>query len=316
MFGAIITTRLCNLKLMYDIAILGGGPAGYTASVYASRSELSNIIITETVGGQMAVSVSIENYPGFEQIPGPELAQKFKEHAESYGVETVMARVTNIEQIEGGFRVTTNLDETYEAKTVIYALGANHRHLGVPGEEEFNGKGVAYCATCDGFFFKNKVVAVVGGGDSATTAALYLADLASQVYLIHRRDTFRSEPIWVTKVKEHENIELILNNSVKEITGSQLVEKLILSEDHNGSNELPVNGIFVEIGQVANIELAQELGVEISDKKLVKINPDFSTNIEGFYAVGEVADSNPFRQVITAAAEAATAADSIKKYLS
>ncbi len=301
---------------MYDVLILGGGPAGYTASIYASRSELKNVVIAQQVGGQMAVSVSIENYPGFEKIAGPELAEKFKVHAEGYGAETVLDEITDISKIDNGFIVTTASGSTYEGKSVIYALGANHRHLGVKGEDEFIGKGVGYCATCDGFFFRNKTVGVMGGGDSATTAALYLADIAAKVYLIHRREEFRSEPIWVSKVQAHKKIELVVPNEITEIVGEQLMTHIVLKNEYNGSKNLEMNGIFVEIGQVANVDLAEKMGVEISDKKLVKVEKDFSTNIPGFYAVGEVADSNPFRQVITAAAEAATAADSVKKYLS
>lgn len=301
---------------MYDVLILGGGPAGYTASIYASRSELKNLVITQQVGGQMAISVSIENYPGFEQIPGAELSEKFKAHAESYGMETVQDEITAIEKSGDHFIVTTASGATYEGKTILYALGANHRHLNVPGEEEFNGKGVAYCATCDGFFFRNKIVGVTGGGDSATTAALYLADIASKVYLIHRREEFRSEPIWVSKVKAHSKIELVMPHEIEEIGGEQLMTHVMLKDEFNGSKKLEMNGLFVEIGQIANIGLAEQLGVNISDKKLIAVEKDFSTNVPGFYAVGEVADSNPFRQVITAAAEGATATDSIKKYLS
>ena len=301
---------------MYDVLILGGGPAGYTASIYASRSELSNVVITQQVGGQMAISVSIENYPGIEKIPGPELSEKFRAHAENYGVETVLDEITEISQIDGGFKVTTISGKTFEGKSVIYALGANHRHLGAKGEEEFIGKGVAYCATCDGFFFRDKVVGVVGGGDAATTAALYLADIASKVYLIHRREEFRGESIWVKKIKEHDKIEMVVPNEVVEIAGEQLMTHVVLKNEYNGSKNLEMNGLFVEIGQVANVSLAEKLGAEITENRLVKVERDFSTNIPGFYAVGEVANSNPFRQVITAAAEAATAADSVKKYLS
>lgn len=204
---------------MYDSIIIGSGTAGLTASIYLSRYKLSHLIFGELPGGQGLTAHIVENYPGFTSIPGPELMQKFIDHAKSYGVEIMAKKIVGIVGFGGdkGFGVKTDNGEEFEAKTLILAMGATHRALNVPGEEKYLGHGVSYCATCDAPLYKGKTVAVVGGGDSAITGALHLAEYCPKVYVIHRRGEFRAEPAWVEKLNSKINIEKIMNNSLAEI---------------------------------------------------------------------------------------------------
>lgn len=300
---------------MYDVIVIGAGPAGMAGAMYAGRYLLKTLVISEDVGGQMNLAHLVENYPGYSSISGPDLMLKFKEHAEKFDAEIKLGRVDAIKQIDGGFEVVTPSD-TFQAKTIMYTLGSKHRFLGVPGEEALAGKGVSYCATCDGAFYKDKVVAIVGGGNSAFLGATIVSQYAKKMYLIHRRKDFRADPVLIEQVKKYKNLELVLERNVVELKGSEKIEKAILDKEFNGSKELDLEGIFIEIGSDPTIELTKSLGIELNEENLIKINADQSTNVPGFYAAGDVTNgSNNFRQAITSASEATIAADSIFNYI-
>jgi len=301
---------------MHDILTIGAGPAGLNASLYAARYRLKPIIFGELLGGQMSISVDVQNYLGFSSIAGPELVNKCVDHVKDYDVEIKMTRVEKIEKNSKYFKAITAEGEEYMGRTMLLCTGANHRHLNIPGEKEFSGKGVHYCVTCDGFFYKHKTAAVAGGGDSAVTAALYLADICEKVYLIHRRTEFRAETIWVEKAKAKKNIEFILENNVIEFTGDKKLEKIKFEKEYNGNIEMNIDGFFIEIGQVPDPTLPNQLGVELDERGYIKINFDGSTNIEGLFAAGENTNGhNHFNQIITTAAEGAIAANSIFNFL-
>jgi thioredoxin reductase (NADPH) len=300
---------------MYDVVILGGGPAGLAAAMYAGRYELSVCIVSEDIGGQMNLADKVENYPGILSISGVDLMLKFKEHAEKFGAKITYARAEKIEKTDAGFAVVTPR-ERIEGKTLIYTLGSKHRHLGAPGEDKLIGKGVSYCATCDGAFFKNKTVAIVGAGNSAFTGAVIVAQYAKKLYIIHRRDEFRADPVTVAQVQKLPNVEFVLNTNVVEIQGETFISGAKLDKPLNGSDVLPLEGIFIEIGSDPLVKLAQEVGVEVSHDHLIVVRPDQRTNIEGLYAAGDVTTgSNNFRQAITSASEGTIAADAIFNYL-
>jgi thioredoxin reductase (NADPH) len=290
-----------------------------TAAIYAVRYNLKTVLVSKDFGGQILNTGEIENWPGSKKITGPELAQNYEEHARSLGANLVSAFVENLKKIDGGFEAVTDSGDEYSkiiAKSVILTSGANHRHLGVKGESEFSGRGVSYCATCDGPFFRNKVTAVIGGGDAAIGGALDLANNASKVYLIHRRSDFRAKPGNLDKAKANPKIEFILDTNLTEIKGSTKVEGVTLDKPYNGSTELKLDGIFVEIGFVPENTLAKSLGVEITDTGYIKVAEDQSTNVDGLYAAGDVTTaSNRFAQLVTAASEGAIAAEAVFKRL-
>ncbi|HDD46346.1 MAG TPA: thioredoxin-disulfide reductase [Candidatus Aenigmarchaeota archaeon] len=300
----------------YDVLIIGAGAAGYVAGLYAARYNLKTLIIGKEPGGLTNEAYVVDNYPGFKEIPGSELMNKFKEHAESFGAKiTSFVDVVEIKKAGNSFTAKTESGEKISAKAIIFASGTKKRRLGVEGEERLMGRGVSYCATCDGPFFKDKVVAVVGGGNSAVTSAIMLTEYAKKVYLIHRRSEFRAVPVWVEKAKNNKKIELVLNATVQEILGKDTVEKIRIRQ--NGKDkELGVNGIFIEIGSVPNSDLARSIGVEVDERGYIKVNMDMSTNVEGVYAAGDVTTgSNGFEQIITASAEGAIAAESVFNYI-
>lgn len=301
---------------MNDLIIVGAGVAGMTASVYASRYKINHLIFGEKPGGQGMLAGKVENYPGHVSINGPELMQKFIEQVKSYGVEIKQEKVGGLAKIEGGFEVMTK--EKFQAKTLILAMGASYRSLNLPGEDKFVGKGISYCTNCDAPFFKEKTVAVVGGGDSAVTGAIHVAAFANKVFIIHRRDEYRSEPSWVEKMKQLGKVEEVLSNEVKEIKGTEKVEGIVLKNPYQGSSELKVDGVFIEIGQVPSFTLAKQLGVELDEKSYVKVNPGMATNVLGVYAAGDLAAVQGgilFRQFVTAASDGARAAASVYQHL-
>lgn len=295
---------------MYDLIIIGGGPAGLSGAIYASRYNLKVVVLTELVGGQISESMEVENYPGTIKATGFQLMQQWQKHAESFGAEIVQDHVESISKVKNIFKVKTSGSE-YESKALLFATGAHHKTLGVKGEAELQGRGVSYCPTCDGMFFKDKIVAVVGGGDAALRGVQVLLQFASKVYLIHRRNEFRAEPILVEKLKKDKKVEFLLERNVKEIKGTEKVSSIVL--DNN--KEVKLDGIFIEVGHEANISLIEKLGVK-TEEGLVKTNADQSTNVPGLYAAGDVTTgSNKFRQVVTAASEGAIAAQSIFEYV-
>lgn len=294
---------------MYDLAIIGAGPAGMSASIYASRYKISNIVIGQP-GGLAGTTHEIGNYLGFESITGFEFAQKGEAHIRKYGAEIEYALAKQIKKDGDVFKIDLDNGKTIEAKNILIAVGTAHRTLGISGEKEFLGKGVSYCATCDGYFYRGKTVAVNGGGDSALGAASLLADIAEKVYLVHRRDEFRAEGFWGDAVKNNPKIEIVGSANIQEIKGDEKLEEIIL--DNNKS--LKVDGLFIEIGFVPSVELFRELGVETDEAGFIRVNAEQMTNLPGVWAAGDITtNSNKLKQIITAAAEGAVAAASIQK---
>ncbi|MEW6408063.1 MAG: FAD-dependent oxidoreductase [Patescibacteria group bacterium] len=299
---------------MYDVVIIGSGPAGLAAGIYSARYKLNSLIIGKEFGGACATSHQIENYLGFISISGADLAKKFIEHVKNYNIEIINNEVKGIVREAGIFIIHTP-SQRYQAKTIILASGTQRKKLNIPGEAEFLGRGVSYCATCDCRFFKNKVAAVIGGSDAAVTSALLLAEYAKKVHIILRRDVFRAEPIWVEKLNQNSKIEKILNTQVVKILGDKIVKSLELSREFNGKKNLAVDGIFIEIGTVPASIIANNLGVTTTKEELIEVDKDCVTNITGCFAAGDITTASNLKQIITAAAQGAIAATSAYKYI-
>ena len=300
---------------IYDVIIVGAGPAGLTAGIFALRRELKTLIISKDIGGQINLAHKIENYPCFLEISGMELAEKMRNHYEYLGGRMILDEVVEIKKRDNLFEVHTLYGKKFLTKTVILAIGRVHRYLGVPGEKELIGKGVSYCYTCDGPFFKNKVVAVVGGGDSAFRAAEFLSDIAEKVYLIHRRDSFRAEESIVKKVKEKSNVEFILNSVVKEIKGENKVESIIIENVKTKEiREIKLDGVFIEIGFEVINEMINKIGIITNERGEIVVDKNCSTNIKGIFAAGDCTDIE-HKQIITACAMGAIAALSAYEYI-
>lgn len=303
---------------MYDVLIVGLGCAGYTAAIYSARYKLKTFLVGAEAGGMGNTAAEVGNWPGEIEIRGPDLMEKFKNHAVSFTdlVTLKISYVKSVTKIDGGFELLLEGGETVQGKTIIFATGSKKRHLGAKGEEEFAGKGVTYCATCDAFFYKNKTVAVLGGGDSAVEGAAIAAQVAAKVYLIHRRDSFRAEPYWVDKVKEKTNVEFVLERNVVEILGDKKVTGVKLDTPWNGQDVLPVDGVFIEIGATPEVSLPQSLGCEIDAKGFLKVDGAQRTNVAGVFGAGDVTSgSNYFAQFATSVGEGSVASNSAFGYL-
>ncbi len=287
---------------MYDLIIVGAGPGGYTAGIYAARFKLNTLLIGKVRGGELSNAHLVENWPGDESINGYDLMVRMYEHAKKTGVEIKEETVTCIKKTPEGFVVESETG-TQEAKAAILATGTEKRKLNVPGEKEFLGKGVSYCASCDGAFFKDKVVSVVGGSDAAATEALLLANICKKVYILYRKAEIRAEPITKERVAKTENIEIIPNVNVKEIKGDKMVTGVLLD---NGQ-EVEMSAVFIEIGGTPVSVFCKGLGLELNDKGEIAVNEKSETNVPGVYAAGDVTDG-PYKQAITAAAQGAKAA--------
>lgn len=299
---------------MYDLIIVGAGPSGLGASIYASRYKLNNIIIGEEVGGQIVKSSRIENWPGEESISGVELMQKFRKQAESLGGKIVEIGVDKIEKTEKGFKILTDDRRTFESLAIIFALGMKPRKMNMPKEDDFVGKGISYCATCDAMFFKGKDVVVIGGGDSAATASLHLAEFANSVQLLYKEGTKVFEPAWEQKIANNEKIKVDSFENITDLLGENKVEGIVYENKEGQKSELKVQGVFIEIGSTPGVVVAKELGVETDKDDFIIVKSDQSTNVENVYASGDVTTgSNKFRQVITAVAEGAIAAEGVYK---
>lgn len=295
---------------MYDLIIIGGGCSGLSGAMYATRLGLKTLTLAEMPGGLITTTHLVENWPGIKSISGPDLAVALQDHAVDSGAEIKSERVGKVEKInEGkGFKVTTS-SGAYESKAVLIATGTQHKKLGVPGEEKFENRGVSYCALCDGGFFKEKTVCVVGGGDSAAKEAIFLSEHAKKVYLIVRRDVLRAEPLNAKRVDENDKIEILYKTEIEEILGSEKVEKVKFKETEGkySGQEIEMEGVFMAIGHISQTQLAKELEVDLNEKGEIKINRHSETNVPGVYAAGDCADTE-FKQAITGSAEAVTAA--------
>ena len=302
---------------MLDLAIIGSGPAGYTAGIYASRASLKPVLFEGLEsGGQLMLTTDVENYPGFDSgIMGPDLMQIFKKQAERFGTEIKTETINSIKKIDGGFSLES-AKETYEFKSVIISSGASAKWLDIKGEKELQGHGVSACATCDGFFFKEKEVIVVGGGDSAMEEALFLTKFATKVSIVHRRDSFRASKIMQDRVLDNDKIEVLCNKEVTEIHGSESVESVSLADTKDGSSsEVNIDGVFMAIGHTPNVDFLDGL-VELDEKGYVKtgFTTETSTSVPGVFAAGDVADSI-YRQAVTAAGTGCQAAIDAERWL-
>jgi len=294
------------MSTSYDIIIIGAAAAGMPAAIYAKRFGLHTLVIGAEVGGLLNESHNVENYPGFPSISGFELMQKFKEHVESVGVEIKQEWVTKLEKSEKGFAVITD-KETYQAQALILTMGSKHRKLGVPGEEEFAGKGVSYCPTCDAAFFKDVPVAIIGGGDGAASAANLLAEHASKVYVLVRKDHMRAEPINKRKLEQNQKVEILYETKPVEFVGEKLMTGIRLSKPYNGEEILPVEGAFIMIGADPQTAMAESIGVKLDERKQMIIDDESRTSVPFVYAAGDAANKK-HKQAITGAAEGVKAA--------
>jgi thioredoxin reductase (NADPH) len=298
-----------------ELVILGAGPAGMTAAIYGKRSGLDVLVLEKGIpGGQIAITDEIENWPGVVHATGAELAESFRRHAEKFAPEFRDATVTGIE-IRNGTKVLVTEKEEIEAEAIILATGATFKKLGCPGEAEFAGRGVSYCAVCDGAFFQDVEIAVVGGGNTAVEEAVYLTQFASKVYIIHRRDSFRADKMAVERALGNPKIVPVWNSVVERIQGSDMVEKLLIRNVKSGEvSELPVEGVFVFTGMVPNVECVKGL-VKTTEQGWILTNEKMETSVEGIFAAGDVRDKY-LRQVVTAAGDGAVAAMAAYAYIS
>lgn len=304
----------------YDYIILGAGGTGLASAMYAARLGLKTLVLGTShgselpVGGVITTTNIVENYPGFIKTTGVDLAKKIEEHARSYDNVTIKEeKAVNIEKHKDCFKIKTNKG-TYSAKSVLFATGTKWRKLEVPGAKEFENRGLAFCALCDGILFKNKIVGVVGGSDSAVKDALLLSEYVEKVYIIYRGGKIRPEPINMERVKKIKKIEIINNTNIVEIKGSKFLEKVILDKPYNKSKELKLDGLFIAIGHIVLSDMAKSLDVKINEKGEIVTDKEAKTNIHGIFAAGDVADT-PFKQLITGVAEGCIAAHSAYEYI-
>ena len=299
---------------MYDVIIIGGGCAGLPAAIFATRRELKTLVIAKDLGGQISMTNKVCNYPGLDGIDGLELVTKMKDQAAKYGSEFVFDTATKVDKSPNGFTVQTH-QKTYEAKTVILAFGKTPRNLDVPGEKEYSGKGVVYCATCDGPLFKDKTIAIVGGGNSAFTALEYMSKLAKKIYLVHRREEFKAEEVLVEKAKKDPKIEFVLDSAVQKILGNKFVEKIeIRNLKDNRVSGLEVQGVFVEIGFEVNADFVKDL-IELDNYKQIVTSIKGETKTPGLFAAGDVTNY-PYKQAVISAGAGAAVGLAAFDYLS
>lgn len=300
---------------MYDVIIIGAGPAGMTAALYASRSNLSVLMIERGApGGQMNNTAEVENYPGFDSIMGPELAQKMYENVEKFGTENAYGIVQDIKD-HGDYKEVVTEDQSYQAKTVIIATGCVHRKLGVAGEESFAGRGVSYCAVCDGAFFRNKRLLVVGGGDSAVEEAIYLTRFASEVVIVHRRDELRAQKIIQDRAFANEKISFIWDSVVEEIVGNDMVVTgaKIRNVKTNEVHEEPADGLFIYVGLEPLTEPFKNSGIT-NEAGWIETDHEMKTSIPGVFAIGDAREKE-LRQITTAVGEGGIAGQQVYKYI-
>ena len=301
--------------MMYDTMIIGAGPAGMTAALYAARSNLKAALLERGIyGGQMNNTAEIENYPGYARISGPELAEKMFEPLENLGVEHLFGQVEKIED-HGDYKKIITEDEVFETKTVILASGANHRHLGVPGEEEYNSRGVSYCAVCDGAFFRDEDLLVVGGGDSAVEEAIFLTRFAKSVTIVHRRDQLRAQKLLQERAFANEKISFIWDSVVKEIKGDdRRVTSVVFENVKTGqSSESDFGGVFVYVGLDPVSDFVKDLGI-CDEAGWIVTDQHMKTAIDGIYAIGDVRQKD-LRQITTAVGDGAVAGQEVYKYI-
>jgi thioredoxin reductase (NADPH) len=307
----------------YDVVIIGAGPAAMGAALYAARYNMKVLVIGKKLGGMMTEAHLIENYPGVPPMSGMELANKFKENIEKLGVETrIGPEVAGLEKNKHGFIVMTKDNDTIKTKAIIIAVGTEKRKMNMPGEKEYLGKGISYCYTCDGPLFRDKVVGVVGGANSAALAAIALSEYAKKVFMMYRRDKLRCDPIYLERIKRNKKIEIIYGVVPEKVEGSQLLESVTLKKSEQTklgkvkAGKLSVQGLFIEIGEVPLASIAKQVSLKLSKNGFIVVDNDMNTNVPGVFAAGDITTGSlEFRQIITAAAEGAVAARSAFDYV-
>lgn len=299
-------------KKQKELIIIGSGPAAYTASIYASRYKVDHMIIGSMPGGTITSAHKVCNYPGFDEISGMDLMMKVREQVNSYEVDEVMSKVIRVDRGKDGlFSVHAENGGVFVSKSILIAVGTKRRNLGLPSESRLEGKGISYCCTCDGMFYKDKVVGVIGGANAANMAAIYLADIARKVYVIYRKGELRGDRLWIDEVLSNGKIELVLNSNVVEFLGDDVLTGVRIDKD---DQEIALDGAFLEIGSVPSLDF--DTGVELTEDKYIKVDGAQKTSIDGIYAAGDITDaSDGFHQVITACSEGAIAAHSIYYWL-
>ena len=298
-----------NNSNIYDLVIVGGGVAALSSALYSGRYKMSTIMFTDSFGGVTSTAHTIWNYPGFLEVTGMDLISKMVEQVNNLEIPIKYEKVMDIKKQDDFFIVNTD-QETVKARKVLLAIGKKKRTLNIENEEKYLGKGVHYCATCDGAFYKDKIVGVIGGSDAAVTAALLLSEIAKKVYLIYRGSQLRAEPMWLDSLFKQENVEVVYNSEIKELIGSEKLEKIKLKDD----NEMVLDGIFIEIGHVPNTELLDKLSIKLDDHGEIIVDKAQRTNIEGVFAAGDVADP-VYRQAITSAGTGCMAALDAQRFL-
>ena len=298
-----------DLEKTYDLIVLGGGPTAIGCAIYAARFAMDVLVIGKIFGGLIATTHLVENYPGITSTSGQGLMDMFKEHMNSLSIPYITDEIRSIEKADDHF-ILHSFFQKFKALSVVVATGSERKKLGIPGEDDFAGRGVSYCATCDGPFYKDKTVCVVGGSDSAAKEALFLSQNVKKVYIIYRGEEIRAEPINKKRVEENHKIEIIYNTNIVEIRGDSTVKSVIFD---NGT-EFEVDGIFIEVGSIPNSDLAKHIGVKTNKKDEIIINRKSETSIPGIFAAGDVADA-PFKQAITGVAEGVIAAYSAFDYV-
>lgn len=298
------------MSQILDLVICGGGAAGLTSAVYAARSGLDFVLIdiSSSMGSQITQTSDVDNYTGFEKVNGMELVMKFYEHAKALNAPMINDEVQEITKENGIFTVKCAQGE-YKTRTVIYCSGASHRELGVKGERELLGRGVGYCAVCDGFFYRNKTVVVVGGGNTAVTDALYLSKICKKVILVHRRDSLRAEKILVERLENAENVELMFNSEVAEILGEKSADGVLLKS----GDKIDCDGVFIAVGIVPRSDTVKNLA-ELDDNGYIVADESGKTSLDGLFAAGDVR-TKELRQIITACSDGANCVDSVNKFL-
>lgn len=303
--------------MIYDIIIIGSGPAGLSSVIYAQRAMLKALVIEKMPmsGGQVLNTEQIDNYAGLLGINGFEMGMKFREHADKLGAQFEEGTVVKVEVQDPIKKVHTEDGRVFEAKAIIIANGAEHAKMGVKGEAEFGGRGVSYCATCDGAFYRGKVTAVFGGGDVAVEDAIFLSRICTKVYLVHRRDELRAAKVLQDEVLHKENVEMVWDSQLEEIVGNEKVEKVVVKNKKTGEvREIEIDGVFIGIGMAPQTEIYRESGIEINEKGYIVAGEDCKTNVPGVFVAGDVR-TKQLRQVITACADGAVAITNLERYL-
>ena len=296
---------------IFDLLIIGGGPAGLSAAIYAARYKLDTVVLALDFG-QIAKAPCVENYPGAEGITGLELAKRFREQAKNQGAPIKNEEAVSIKKLKKGFEVVTREGTRYETRIVLIGTGASHRKLNIENEDKYIGKGVSYCSTCDAPMFKGKIAVVAGGSDAAAVSALHIANYAKSVTIIYRGDELRAEPTLVQKIKSKPSMSIITKANIVKLNG----DKRLTSIKLDNGEELKLDGLFIEIGQVPSTGLAKQIGIKLTEKDYIKVDSTQMTNVPGIFAAGDITDScNHLKQILTSASQGAVAANAIFKFL-